>query len=117
MFSWFTKTTKKLSIILIKLETFTERLNLMTAEIDKLKDQVERAALVNSRALDLIEKLQAELEKAKAETDTTVLTLANDLAVSTAMLEAKLDEVDPVTVLATETPTTTYSSNTNYYVP
>jgi len=114
MFSWFTKTTKRLNIILIKLETQTERLKLMTTEIDKLKDQVERAAMVNSRALDLIEKLQADLEKAKTDAGTELVSLTNDLAVSTAMLEAKLDQVAPEVAPQPETPS---YSNTKFYIP
>lgn len=114
MFSWFTKTTKKLNIILIKLETTSERLNLMTAEIDKLKDQVERAVLVNSRALDLIDKLQADLEKAKADSTAELVLVTEDLSVSTAMLEAKLDQLAPEPVAEPVTPT--YTSNTSFYV-
>lgn len=117
MFSWFTKTTKKLNIILIKLETTAERLNNMTAEIDKLKDQVERAAVVNSRALDLIDKLQADLEKARSDSSAEIVTLADDLAMSTAMLEAKLDQLAPVEQPAAVEDTPVYTSNTSFYVP
>lgn len=67
MFSWFSRTTQQLKLIILKLETLYERSNSMTNELAKLKQEIEKNNDLNMKAIDLIHELSAELEQTKAE--------------------------------------------------
>lgn len=67
MFSWFSRTTQQLKLIILKLETLYERSNSMTNELAKLKQEIEKNNDLNIKAIDLIHELSAELEHTKSE--------------------------------------------------
>lgn len=137
MFSWFSRTTQQLKLIILKLETLYERSNSMTNELAKLKQEIEKNNDLNMKAIDLIHELSAELEQTKAElsnlkqqnfevlpglinliTDSNVL-LENSLNIDIAK-EIKLVEDTEVSVndfIVPVTSSTEETSNSSVYLP
>lgn len=137
MFSWFSRTTQQLKLIILKLETLYERSNSMTNELAKLKQEIEKNNDLNIKAIDLIHELSAELEHTKSELekikkensealpelislvkDSNVL-LENSLNIDIAK-EIKLVEDTEVSVndfIVPATSSTEETSNSSVYLP